>query len=250
MSKTMKAAMCQEPFKIKLLDLPVPEMGPNDVLIRVRATGICGSDLHTFRGVHPFRKCPVILGHEMAGEVAEVGTSVKGFKPGDRVTMEPQIACGHCDYCRRGLYQLCLSKATIGMDGWQGTLAEYFVCRQDSVHYLPEEVSFEQGATVEPLAVGMHAARRAGVTLGSTVVVLGAGTIGLTAIMAAKAAGATTIFATDVAPFNLEVAAKLGATHQVNTKTQDLKGEVEKACPGGVDAAIITAGFPVVFEQA
>jgi L-iditol 2-dehydrogenase len=242
--------MCQTPFNIELIDMPVPNVGPEDVLIRVRATGICGSDLHTFRGVHAFRKCPVVLGHEMAGDVVEVGPSVKGFKTGDRVTMEPQIPCGHCDYCRRGLYQLCLNKATIGLEGWQGTLAEYFVCRQDSVHHLPDSVSYVQGAVVEPLAVGMHGVRRAGVNMGSSVAVLGAGTIGLTAMIEARAAGATTIFATDVASFNLDVATKVGATHTINTKTQDLDAEIRKVCPNGVDAAIITAGFPVVFEQA
>lgn len=250
MPRTMKAAMCQEPYRIEVIELPIPEVGPEDVLIRVRACGICGSDLHTFRGVHAFRKCPVVLGHEMSGDVVEVGSQVKGFKAGDRVTMEPQIACGHCDYCRRGLYQLCLAKATIGLNGWQGTLAEFFVCRQDSVHHLPESVSYVQGATVEPLAVGMHGVRRAGITMGSSVAVLGAGTIGLAAVIAARAAGATTIFATDVAPFNLDVALKTGATQAINTKTQNLGEEIRKVCPRGVDATIITAGFPVVFEQA
>lgn len=250
MSARMRAAMLDEPFKIGVVEVEVPSVGSEDVLIRVKAAGICGSDLHAYRGVHPFRKPPVILGHEMAGVVVEVGKDVREISPGDRVTVEPQLPCRRCEYCIKGLYQLCNNKAIVGVGGWLGTFAEFFLCHQDVVYKLPEDVSFLEGALVEPLSVGIHAVRRARVCPGDKVAVLGGGTIGLTTLAVARQAGAGTLVCTDVVDFNLEVAKKLGATHVVNTRKEDLSQKIAGITDAGMDIAIITAGFPQVFQQA
>ena len=223
----MRAAVLKDNYRIVLEDVKEPSPGPGEVKIQVRVTGICGSEVHAFKGTHPYRKPPVILGHELAGDIVEVGSDVEGLKVGDRVTVEPQIGCERCYMCRRGLNNLCESKIVLGTQEWPGSFAEYIIAPAKVVYRLPDGLSYEEGVMVEPLAVGVHAVRWSEMGLGDSVLVLGAGTIGLVTIMAARQAGARRIFATDVLDFNLAKAKELGATHTINVRQED-----PAACPG------------------
>lgn len=247
----MKAALLVAPFKLEIKEIDKPFPGDNEVLIKVKATGICGSDLHAFRGTHPFRTPPVILGHEMAGEVEKVGEKVQGIRPGDSVTVEPQTHCGRCSYCFEGKYNLCLHKRVMGTDEWQGSFAEYVVAPEDIVYKLPEGVSYEEGAFVEPLAVSVHAVREARVRLGESVAVLGAGAIGLGILTCLREVGATKLIVTDIENFNLKLASQLGATEVINVKENSLQEVVDKVTQGGgLDIVIIAAGEKSLVQEA
>lgn len=246
----MKAVYVEEAYKVAVKDVEIPELSDHDVLIKVMAAGICGSDLHTYKGLHPFRKPPVIIGHELSGEVVKVGQHVKNVKPGDRVTVEPQSGCGHCEYCLTGNVNYCEDRGAPGIGGWYGTMAEYFATPENTVFKLPDGMDFETGALVEPFAVGVHAVRKANIGVGDKVAILGAGPIGLLAMAAAKAAGATTLLVTDVMDYALESAMEMGATHTLNimgnpnwmTEAKDLVG-------GAFDKVLIAAGVPGIIDQ-
>ncbi|MBW2121873.1 MAG: galactitol-1-phosphate 5-dehydrogenase [Deltaproteobacteria bacterium] len=246
----MKAALLTAPYQIELQEVAEPPVGPSDVLIKVRWVGICGSDLHTYKGNHPFRKPPVILGHEMAGEVVGTGKDVTLFQEGDRVTVEPQTYCHHCSNCDRGNYNLCNNKRVLGTTAWPGAFAEYVAVPEDKVYLLPEGLSLEQGALVEPLAVGVHAAGMAAVGLGDSVLIVGSGTIGLASLVALREAGATRIIATDVEDFNLAKARELGAWATVNARREPLADRIREWTEGeGVDAVVIAVGLPSLIDD-
>ncbi|MGE5618705.1 MAG: zinc-dependent alcohol dehydrogenase [Sphingomonadaceae bacterium] len=247
----MRAAVFTGIRKIEMQDAPTPTPRPNEVLIRVRVVGVCGSEVHAFLGTHPFRKPPAIMGHEVAGDIVEVGPEVAGFKEGDRVIVEPQIVCGSCLYCRTGSYNLCPSKVMLGVPAWPGGFGEYIVAPESTLLKMPEGFSYEEGAMVEPLAVGIHSARMAKLQLGDSALVLGSGPIGLCCIAAARASGATHIVATDTYDFNLELARKVGATAAVNVRKEDNLAQVvaDHVRPEGVDVAFVTAGFSSVVQQ-
>jgi L-iditol 2-dehydrogenase len=247
----MKAVVLRDYYKLAIEEVPEPEPEPNEVKIRVVATGICGSEIHAYKGTHPFRCPPAILGHEMTGEVVLIGAEVKRFAIGDRVTIDPQKVCGVCDDCRSGYPNCCSRKIMLGMQEWIGSFGEYIVCPESQVYRLPDHVSYYDGSMSEPLAVGVHAVRQAGIGPNSSVLVLGAGTIGLSSLAAAIEAGATTTIVTDVRDFNLEVARKLGATVTVSVGRQDINQVVAEVTGGkGVDAALVTTGLSVVVNQA
>lgn len=246
----MKAALLTAPYQIGLQEVEKPRLGSCDVLIKVRCVGICGSDLHTYRGTHPFRKPPVILGHEMAGEVVEVAEDVSLFKKGDRVCVEPQTYCHHCPSCYQGNYNLCSNKRILGTTPWPGAFAEYVVIPEDKVYLLPGGLSFEEGAMVEPLAVGIRAAQMAQPRIGDTVLIMGSGTIGLATLAALKEAGVTRTIATDVEDFNLAKAKGLGAWSTVNVARESLAEKVKELTNGGgVDAAVIAVGVPSLIDE-
>lgn len=247
----MKAVFVEDAYKVIVKEVELPAIGIDEVLIKVKSAGICGSDLHTYKGLHPFRKPPVIIGHEVAGEIVQVGAAVTQFKAGDRVTVEPQAGCGNCEYCLRGQVNYCIKRGAPGIRGWYGTMAEYFAAPQHCVFQLPEGMSYEEGVLVEPFAVGVHAVRKADIQLGDRVAVLGAGPIGLLAMAAARAAGATTVLVTDVIDYALEAASKMGANHTLNIR--DLPGWTEqaKALAGGeFDKVLIAVGVPGIIDQA
>ncbi len=248
----MKAAVFTGIKTIEIQQVPTPTPKSNEVLIKVRAVGVCGSEVHAFLGTHPFRKPPAIMGHEVSGDIVEVGSEVRGFHPGDRVIVEPQISCGHCLYCQSGDYHLCTSKVIMGVPAWPGGFGEYVTAPAQTLIKLPDSFSYEEGAVVEPLAVGIASARKARVQLGDSALVLGSGTIGLCCIAAARAAGATNIIATDAYDFNLELARKVGATAAFNVRKDNNLAQLvaEQARPEGVDVAFVTAGFSAVLNQA
>lgn len=246
----MKAVYVEDSYSVVVKDIQKPEIKPDEVLIKVKVAGICGSDIHTYKGLHPFRKPPVIIGHEVAGEIVQVGEAVAKFKVGDRVTVEPQVGCGKCEYCLRGEVNYCADRKAPGVGGWYGTMAEYFAAPEVTVFKLPDDMSYEQGVLVEPFAVGVHAVRKAGIQVGDKVAVLGAGPIGLLAMAAAKAAGATTILVTDVMDYALESARRMGATHTLNiTNKQEWMDEAKALVGGEFDKVLIAAGVPNIIDQ-
>ncbi|GEO26597.1 butanediol dehydrogenase [Alicyclobacillus acidoterrestris] len=247
----MKAVMIESPYTVVITDVESAPLGDDEVRIRVKAAGICGSDIHAYKGLHPFRKPPVIIGHEVAGEVVEIGPSVTRVKVGDKVTVEPQAGCGKCEYCLRGDINYCDNRQAPGIGKWYGTMAETFVAPEHVVFALPGDMDYQVGALAEPLAVGVHAVRRAGIEVGDKVAVLGAGPIGLLTLAVAKEAGATTILATDVFDYCLDTAKKLGATHTLNIAGKDdWVEEALETIGGQFDKVLIAVGVPGILNQA
>lgn len=247
----MKAVFVEDAYKVAVRDVDLPELNEKEVLIEVKVAGICGSDIHTYKGLHPFRKPPVIIGHELSGKVVQVGKNVSKFQPGDRVTVEPQTGCGTCEYCLTGEVNFCENRGAPGIGNWYGAMAEYFVAPEQTVFKLVDNMNYEQGALVEPFAVGVHAVRKAGIEVGDKVAILGAGPIGLLAMAAAKAAGATTLMVTDVLGYALEGAQKMGATHTLNIKDNpDWTQEAIEQVGSQFDKVLIAVGVPGIIDQA
>ncbi len=185
----MKAALVTDVEKVSIEEIERPIIKDDEVLIKVKTVGVCGSDLHLFRGTHAFRKPPAILGHEIAGEVVEIGKRVRNLKVGDRVTVEPQYGCGECEFCRQGLINLCTKKIVPGTAKWIGVFVEYFNAPEKTVYKLNDSVSYPMGTMIEPLAVAVRAFRRATVKEKDCVVKLGSGTIGLLCLIVARQMG-------------------------------------------------------------
>lgn len=247
----MKAAILKAPEQIEIEETITPEPGPGEILIRVRAVGICGSEIHAYDGLHPRRRPPVVLGHEFAGDIVAVGPQVKAYQPGDRVTVMPQKACGSCDPCRRGWTNMCDSKRLLGSTSWPGAFAEFVVAPEDTAYGLDPSLNYLHGALVEPLAVGVHAVRQGKVTLGDRVAVLGAGPIGMLSVLCAREAGAAEIIAADLYDFNLAAARRFGAECIVNTTRENLVSKVTAQYgPNAVDVAVIAARVPALLDQA
>jgi L-iditol 2-dehydrogenase len=248
----MRAAVIERPYLIKYMeDAQMPEIKKeNEVLIKVGVTGICGSEIHAYHGTHPFRIPPVISGHELAGTVVKVGKSVTKIDNGDRVTVEPHYGCGSCRNCAEGHYNICVSKKVLGTPEWPGSFGEYIVVPERTVIKLPDNVTFEQGALIEPLAVGVHAVRKAKVGLGDSVAIMGAGPIGLSLLLAAKAAGAAKIFMSDISEYNLEIAKKLGCTFVMNPMKINITDFVSsKTDKEGVDIVFTAIGVESVLND-
>jgi 2-desacetyl-2-hydroxyethyl bacteriochlorophyllide A dehydrogenase len=235
----MRAAFCTAARHVEVRDVPLPAVEQNGVVVRVRNCGICGSDLHWYVGEFP---PPVVCpGHEIAGEVVEVGHDVQGIRTGDAVAVEPLVVCRECAYCRTGDYQLCRRFNVLGMSV-AGGLAEYVSVPAYATYRLPAGMDYEIASLTEPTAVCVHGVRLAGVTLGDRVLVLGGGSIGLLSVLAARAAGAAEVAVTARHAHQGEMARRLGATLTFGT---DAAGDRERAawaadCP--VDVVIETVG--------
>lgn len=242
----MKSMVLTEYKRLEILDMPMPEVGPREVRIRVSTCGICGSDVHGFDGSSGRRIPPLIMGHEAAGTIESVGTEVEALGPGDRVTFDSMISCGACRFCRSGEANLCDDRRVVGVSPgeWKqhGAFAEYVVVPQHIVFRLPDELSFEHAAMVEPVSVAVHAVSRTPIRLGDRAVVVGCGMIGLLTIQAAKAAGCGTVFAVDLDPTRLDRAARLGADVTIDAK-DDVAAAVMAATEGqGADVAFEAVG--------
>ncbi|XP_019200519.1 PREDICTED: L-idonate 5-dehydrogenase-like [Ipomoea nil] len=229
----------------------LPPLGPHDVKVRIKALGICGSDVHHFKHMRCANfvvKKPMVIGHECAGIIEEVGSQVKSVAVGDRVALEPGISCGECHLCKQGRYNLCPEMKFFGSPPTNGSLANQVVHPADLCFKLPDNVSLEEGAMCEPLSVGVHACRRAGIGPETRILILGAGPIGLVTMLAARAFGAPTILIADVDDRCLSFAKSLGADHtiQVTTSIQDVEKEVEQIrqkSGGIVDVSFDCVGF-------
>lgn len=211
----MKALVLTEYKKLEYLDYPKPEIAADEVLIKVKACGICGSDVHGYDGSTGRRIPPLIMGHEASGEIVEIGPEVKDWKIGDRVTFDSTIYCGKCEYCRRGLVNLCDNRRVLGVSCEEyrqnGAFAEFVAVPQRILYRLPDKVSYQQAALVEPLSIAFHAVNLTPVQLNDSAVVVGAGMIGLLVIQTLKTSGVGKIITLDVKPRRLELAKKCGA---------------------------------------
>jgi len=199
-------------------ETPVPQAG--QVLIRMTRLGICGSDIHVYHGTHPFTAYPVTQGHEVSGVIEAVGPGVQGLSAGQKVTVQPQIVCGRCYPCRHGKYNLCEHLKVMGFQS-TGMASEYFAVDAEKVLALPEDMSFDDGAMLEPLAVAVHAIRRFGDVFGKDVAVLGAGPIGNLVAQTAKGLGARSVLISDISAHRLALARRCGIDHCVNTGSAD-----------------------------
>ncbi|XP_057307172.1 sorbitol dehydrogenase-like [Hydractinia symbiolongicarpus] len=211
---------------MRLEQRPVRKPGQNEVLLKMHSVGICGSDVHYLKNgrIGDFVvKDPMVLGHEASGTVVDVGEGVIHLKKGDRVAVEPGVPCRVCNFCKSGRYNLCSSIFFCATPPDDGSLSRFYVHAADFCYKLPNHVSYEEGALLEPLSVGVHACRRAGVVMGDTVLILGAGPIGLVTLMVAKAAGASRIAITDLDANRLQMASKLGADQTIKVTSRDGK---------------------------
>ncbi|MFP4105839.1 MAG: zinc-dependent alcohol dehydrogenase [Phycisphaerae bacterium] len=204
----MKQAIMPEPGRIDIRQVDRPAVGEDEVLLRIRRIGVCGSDVHVWHGDHPYTSYPVVQGHEFAGEVVEVGSAVRGVEPGTRATALPQRVCGECPSCRRGQWHICENLKVRGFQA-PGCAQEYFAVPAERLVPLPDSFTYEQGAMVEPVAVAVHAAARAGDLAGQKAVVLGAGPIGNLVAQVAQAQGADVLI-TDLSRHRLQVAEQCG----------------------------------------
>ncbi|MDS0295069.1 NAD(P)-dependent alcohol dehydrogenase [Halogeometricum luteum] len=242
----MQTVELTEPGVFEHRERDRPDPAPGEILVRVTHVGICGSDIHYYEhgriGDYVVEE-PLILGHESAGEVAAVGDGVTEFEPGDEVTLEPGVPCGECARCRAGEYNLCPDVEFMATPPDHGAFAEYVAWDADFAYGLPESVSTRAGALCEPLSVAIHVARRADVELGDSVLVSGAGPIGMLVGEAARAAGAGSVLVSDVVETKLERAAEYGATATVNVAEESLTDTVDEFTDGeGVDVVIEASG--------
>lgn len=242
----MRTAVLVEPTEFELRDRDRPAPGRDDVLVAIHDVGICGSDVHYYEhgriGDYVVED-PLVLGHESAGEVVEVGENVAGLAPGDRVALEPGVPCRRCAHCKRGDYHLCEEVEFMATPPHDGAFAEYVSWPADFAYELPENVSTTEGALCEPLSVGIHACRRGDVGTGDTVLVAGAGPIGLMTMGAAFASGATDVIVTDVVPEKLDFASERGADLTIDVSETDLETAVAEYTDGvGIDVVIEASG--------
>lgn len=240
------------PNVMELGEASMPVPGDDDVLVKIQAVGICGSDLHYFAkgrlGACEVQ-CPYILGHEAAGVVEGVGKNVTSLQIGDRVTMEPGVPCFHCEMCLQGLYNLCPDMLFWATPPYDGCLMDYVTHPAAFTYKLPDSVSVREGALVEPLAVGLSAAEKGGVSLGDAVVIFGAGCVGLVTLLAAKARGASKVIVVDVIDSRLKVAERLGAI-ALHSGSTDVVSEVLARTGGrGADVCIDCCGISLTVQQ-
>lgn len=247
----MKALRWYGRKDLRYEDIPEPSPGPGQVKVKVNLAGICGTDLKEYEtgpGMIAVDKAPLTLGHEFAGRVAVVGKEVTGFKVGERVTGVGYWYCGECFFCKRAMYNLCIKAGFTGLTV-DGCMAEYVVVPSYAVYKLPDSVSDEFGALVEPLAVAIHAVRQGNVRPGDTVAIVGSGTIGLCVLLAARAAGAATVYAVDKIKRRGEIALAMGATAFINPDDGEPVKQVASLTEGlGVDISYECVGHPATSQ--
>jgi len=253
MNKKMKAAFLYKPGDVRIKEIDIPKIDADEVLVGIKAVGICGSDVHYFKHGHIgdcIIKNPLILGHEAAGEIVEVGKKVKNWKVGDRVTIEPGVPCRKCNFCKKGRYNLCKDVVFMATPPINGAFTEYIAYPEDFLFCLPDNLSYEEGAMIEPLSVGVYSVKRGNVEPGKTVVILGMGTIGLVTLQAARAFGASKIIVTDIEQLRLDFAKKFGADYTLNaSEDNNILNKISEIAKEGVDVVIETAGEVITGQQ-
>jgi len=251
----LKALLYTKPYTFSYTDVPDPVVGDEEVLVRIKACGICGSDVAGHTGKTGRRLPPLIMGHEAAGVVERVGRNVSDFSPGDRICFDSTVYCNQCPACREGRFNRCVKRQVLGVSVPEfkrdGAFAELLAVPHWICAKLPDGVSFVQASLLEPASIGMHAANRAPISKGDTVVVVGAGTIGLFILQAAKLRGAGTTIASDPNEFRLGLAKQVGTDICINPAKADLKREVLERTEGrGADVVFEAVGFGETFRQA
>ena len=251
----MKALVLSQYRHLELQDLLQPTPAADEVLIQVRACGICGSDVHGYDGSTGRRIPPLVMGHEAAGVIAAVGGEVRDFAVGDRVTFDSTISCGQCHFCKRGQVNLCDARQVLGVSCGDyrraGAFAEFVTVPARVLYRLPDGLAFEKAAMIEAISVAVHAVHLTPVELNDTAVVVGAGMIGLLTLQAARLAGCRKIIAVDVDEGRLQTALSLGATHSILAKDQDVPALVREWTDGrGADVAFECVGTSVTVQSA
>lgn len=251
----MKALVLEAYNQFSYKEMPAPEFVPDEVLVQVKACGICGSDVHGMNGSTGRRIPPIIMGHEAAGVIVKVGKNIKIYKIGDRVTFDSTIYCGDCHFCRRGEINLCENRRVLGVScsdyRQHGAFAELVAVPQHILYRLPNDVSFEQAAMVEPCAIAVHAVERTPIHLNDTAVVVGTGMIGLLVVQALRAAGCGKIITVDIDTGKLELARKLGADYAFNSTTENVVDSVKSLTHGrGADVAFEAVGITAAIQTA
>ena len=251
----MKALVLADYKKFSVEEVPRPQIASNEVLVAVKACGICGSDVHGMDGSTGRRRPPIIMGHEAAGVIAEAGDAVKEWRSGDRVTFDSTISCGTCAYCRRGQVNLCNHRRVLGVscDDYrqQGAFAEFVAVPQRILYRLPDALAFEHAALIEPFTVAFHAVSRCQPTLNATAVIIGCGMIGLALLQTAKLAGFGHIIVVDTAADRLAQAGSLGAQHSIDSTASNALEEVLRLTGGaGADHAFEAVGVGATVDLA
>lgn len=246
----MRQALLVRTQGFQMIDVPVPVPGDDQALIAVRTIGVCGSDIHAFHGKHPFVHAPIVMGHEASGEVVALGKSVKNLRVGDRVVLRPQQVCGRCRPCREGRYNVCETLKVIGCQ-CTGAYSEYFAADAHLFTKMPEQLSFDEGALVEPLAVGVHAIKRGLAQVeGKNILVIGAGTIGNLLAQAAKAMGADSVMITDISDHKLTLAEEVGIDYPIHVGKSSLEQAIRDAFgEDGPDAVYECSASPRALNQ-
>jgi 2-desacetyl-2-hydroxyethyl bacteriochlorophyllide A dehydrogenase len=242
----MRAAVFEVPGEVIIKEMPYPAPGPGEVTIEVRACGLCGTDWHLFRGEFPAHY-PLIPGHEFAGVIAKAGLDSGGWCIGDRVIVDPNIACGQCYFCRKGQVNHCLNHQAIGVTR-DGAFAEFVVVPARNVYAIGEDLTFDEAAMVEPLSCVVYGLRRLRLQAGDQILIFGAGPIGLLLMQGCKHGGASTVTVVDLDEKRLEVARSLGATHMVLADDQQ-EATLREIARYGYDAVIDATGVPSVVER-
>jgi len=243
----MRALLLSDYKKLSVVEMPTPEIGDDDVLVRVRACGICGSDIHGYDGSTGRRIPPLVMGHEAAGIIERVGRGVTEFTAGDRVSFDSTVSCGICDFCRRGQINLCDNRTVLGVSCGDyrrhGAFAEYVAVPSRILYKLPESLPFERAALLEAVSVAVHAVNRHVPQPGDTCLVIGSGMIGVLLIQVLKAKGVRHIIAVDVDPQKLALAQRLGATHTLDPNLGDVPSAVRDLTGGnGADVSFEVVG--------
>jgi len=251
----VKALVLTQYHHLELQEAPEPEVGPEEVLVAVKACGICGSDVHGMDGSTGRRRPPLIMGHEAAGVIVRVGADVQGWVAGDRVTFDSTVSCGRCPPCRAGRINLCDNRRVLGVSCEEyrrhGAFAEYVAVPQHILYRLPAELSFYRAAMVEAVSIAVHAVSRTQIRLDDTALVVGAGMIGILVVQALRAAGCGRIFAADLVPNRLELARKLGADETLLAGAVDVPQEILQRTGGrGVDVAVEAVGLTPTLQTA
>ena len=251
----MKALLLTAPSRLEYTDFEDPQPGEHEVALRIRACGICGSDIHGWDGSSGRRRPPLIMGHEAAGEIVAVGPKVEKWRIGDRVTFDSTISCGTCAYCREGQVNLCENRRVVGVAPAEyrqhGAFAEKLVLPERILYALPDTLSFTHAAMVEPVSIAVHAVQRVTIRPTDTAVVVGAGMIGLFIIQVLRWAGARQIVAVDLADNRLAAARELGATHTLKSDAVDVAAEVQALTGGrGADVAFEVVGISPTLQIA
>ena len=251
----MKALVHTQPYQLEYTEFPDPVMGNNDVLVRVKACGICGSDVHGYTGKTGRRIPPIIMGHEASGVIEGTGGGIGALHPGDRVSFDSTVYCNRCGPCRSGIYNRCEQRQVLGVSVEQfkrhGAYAELVAVPEWIVSKLPDPISFVQAALAEPASIGLHAATRYVSSDQDTVVIIGAGPIGLFILQAVRLRGVNHTIVSDINPFRLGIAKQLGADEVVNPAEEDLPAAVLKAThQRGADAVFEAVGYAETLQTA
>ena len=246
----MKIAMMVDDGKIEIQQIDELACENDDIIIETKYAGICGSDIHAYKGHHPFRKAPVILGHEISGNVVRIGKDVKGFSIGDPVTVMPYTSCGDCICCRGGKTNICINKRVPGKGNWLGSFSEFFVSKPHITYKLRNNHELDIGVLAEPLAVAIHSVKQGRMEAGENIAVLGAGPIGLLTGLTAHFDGASKIVVTDLYDHNLSLATDLFGAEIYNARQEKLSDNITRNNPDRFDIVFLCGNANVMVQQA